>query len=87
MDYKTVALENLKNKLDTIYDGYDKLYNMSDRDAEMIKELTNITIQLAALIEVITRDDYIHPGYALEKINIMDYQTQWVKNYFKGKLE
>lgn len=83
MDYKTVALENLVNKLDIIYDGYDKLYSMNDRDAEMIKELTNITIQLAALIEVITRDNFIHPGYALEKLILWNIKLNGLKIILK----
>lgn len=58
----------LEERLETIKDAYYKLETMDTRQAESAKEISNLVIQIAAIMEVTARDEIIYPDYALEKL-------------------
>lgn len=76
-NYKEMATSQLRSELQTIEQSYSKLYDMAEdhenRDAVFIKELTDLIIPISAVLEVFSRDEQIHPGYALEKLKRVNY--------------
>ena len=73
-EIKAFTMSSLNKSLDTIYACYSKIYDLYhsnedvDRDVYFIHDLVNSIKGIEAVLEVYTRDNYIHPGYALEKL-------------------
>lgn len=91
MDTRTLTLQNLDMNLARILDSYmiiwDEYYETHSRDSAFLKDLADAIIGIEAVLEVYARDKYIHPEYALEKLNFSKSYIESVINYYKNKLE
>ena len=91
LDYKKMAMDSLESTLMTIAQSYEKVYDMAkdteNSDAEWVMDLTNILINVSAVLEVYTRDDYIHPSYALEKIRKIQGRCDQHIRYWERNME
>ena len=73
-EIKAFIMRSINASLDNIYACYSKIYDMYhsdgdvDRDVYFIHDLVNAIKGIEAVLEVYTRDNYIHPSYALEKL-------------------
>ena len=72
-ELKNMTMSSLNKSLRNIYNSYDKIYDMyysenCDRDVYFIHDLVDALKGIEAVLEVYTRDNYIHPSYALEKL-------------------
>ena len=91
MDARTLTLQNLDMNLARILDSYmiiwDEYYETHSRDSAFLKDLADAIIGIEAVLEVYARDKYIHPEYALEKLNFSKSYIESVIKYYENKLE
>ena len=92
-EFKAFTMISLNKSLDNIYACYNKIYDLYhsdedvDRDVYFIHDLVDALKGIEAVLEVYTRDNYIHPAYACEKLH-MSYSTiKYIHDYFESKLK
>lgn len=90
-ELKELTMESLNRSLVNIYRCYSIIYDMchekdADRDTVFIKEAVDAIRGIEAVLEVYTRDKYIHPGYACEKLLWSYNNIKYIHNYFENKL-
>ena len=92
-EIKAFTMSSLNKSLDTIYACYSKIYDMYhsdndvDRDVYFIHDLVDAIKGIEAVLEVYTRDNYIHPSYACEKLKYSYSNIKCIYNYFESKLK
>ena len=79
------SLTNISNCYSIIYDMYHS--DNEDRDAVFIHDLVDAIKGIEAVLEVYTRDNYIHPSYACEKLHWSYSNIKHVHDYFENKLK
>ena len=95
MKNKDFAREMTKNKLEkelniilnSYMKIYDEYYETGNRDSAFLKDLVDSLLGISAVLEVYVRDGYIHPNYAIEKLNFSDSYIKSVINFYKSKEE
>lgn len=91
-ELKAFTMNSLNASLDNIYTCYSKIYDMYhsdgdvDRDVYFIHDLVNAIKGIEAVLEVYTRDNYIHPSYACEKLRHSYNNIKYIHDYFENKL-
>ena len=90
-ELKELTMESLTRSLANIYRCYSIIYDMyhqknADRDAVFIHDLVDALKGIEAVLEVYTRDKYIHPGYACEKLKYSYNNIKYIYDYFESKL-
>ena len=92
-EIKAFTMSSLNASLDNIYACYSKIYDMYhsdgdvDRDAYFIHDLVDALKGIEAVLEVYTRDNYIHPSYACEKLRHSYNNIKYIYEYFENKLK
>ena len=91
-ELKDITMTSLTKSLTNIYNCYEKIYDMyhsenCDRDAVFIHDLVDAIKGIEAVLEVYTRDNYIHPGYACEKLKYSYNNIKYIYEYFENKLK
>ena len=91
-ELKDITMESLTKSLTNIYRCYSIIYDMyhsenCDRDATFIHDLVDSIKGIEAVLEVYTRDNYIHPSYACEKLSRSYDNIKYIHNYFENKLK
>ena len=92
-EIKAFTMSSLNKSLDTIYTCYSKIYDMYhsdgdvDRDVYFIHDLVDAIKGIEAVLEVYTRDNYIHPGYACEKLYRSYINIKYIYDHFENKLK
>ena len=92
-EIKAFTMSSLNASLDNIYTCYSKIYDMYhsdgdvDRDVYFIHDLVDAIKGIEAILEVYARDNYIHPGYACEKLKYSYNNIKCIYNYFENKLK
>lgn len=88
---RNITEQHLKNELMKLVNNYmviyDEYYEKNSRDSAFLKDLTDSIIGIAAVLEVYVEYKGIHPGYALEKLNISKSYIEATIKYFERKLE
>ena len=89
---KNMTMSSLDKALHNIYYCYDKIYDMyhadnADRDVAFIHDLVDAIKGIEAVLEVYTRDNYIHPSYACEKLKYSYSNIKYIYDYFESKLK
>ena len=90
-EIKDITMNSLYRSLDNIYACYSKIYDMYhsdgdiDRDVYFIHDLVDAIKGIEAILEVYTRDNYIHPSYASEKLSHSLSLIKYIKEYFDKK--
>lgn len=87
-ELKNITMSSLDKALHNIYDCYEKIYDIyhsenCDIDAVFIHDL----VDSIKGIEVYTRDNYIHPSYACEKLSRSYNNIKYIHEYFENKLK
>lgn len=90
-ELKELTMTSLNRSLVNIYRCYSIIYDMyhsdnADRDAVFIHDLVDALKGIEAVLEVYTRDKYIHPGYACEKLKYSYSNIKYIYEYFENKL-
>ena len=90
-ELKELTMESLTRSLTNIYRCYSIIYDMYhadnvDRDVAFIHDLVDAIQGIEAVLEVYTRDNYIHPGYACEKLKYSYNNIKYIYEYFENKL-
>ena len=91
-ELKELTMKSLTKSLTNIYNCYEKIYDMyhskdCDRDAVFIHDLADAIKGIEAVLEVYTRDNYIHPSYACEKLSRSYNNIKYIHDYFENKLK
>ena len=92
-EIKAFTMSSLSSSLNNIYNCYSKIYDMYhsdgdvDRDVYFIHDLVDAIKGIEAVLEVYTRDNYIHPGYACEKLRHSYNNIKYIYDYFENKLK
>ena len=92
-EIKAFTMSSLNASLDNIYACYSKIYDLYhnnsdvDRDVYFIHDLVDAIKGIEAILEVYARDNYIHPGYACEKLKYSYNNIKCIYNYFENKLK
>lgn len=92
-EIKAFTMNSLNASLDNIYTCYSKIYDLyhSDcdvyRDVYFIHDLVDSIKGIEAILEVYTRDNYIHPSYACEKLRHSYNNIKYIYEYFESKLK
>lgn len=91
-ELKDITMESLTKSLTNIYRCYSIIYDMyhsenCDRDAVFIHDLVDSIKGIEAVLEVYTRDNYIHPSYACEKLSRSYNNIKYIHDYFEDKLK
>lgn len=91
-ELKELTMESLTRSLKNIYNCYSIIYDIyhtdnADRDAVFIHDLVDSIKGIEAVLEVYTRDKYIHPSYACEKLHYSYSNIKHVHDYFENKLK
>ena len=91
-ELKELTMTSLTRSLRNIYNCYSIIYDMyhsdnADRDAVFIHDLVDAIKGIEAVLEVYTRDKYIHPGYACEKLHWSYSNIKYIHDYFENKLK
>lgn len=91
-ELKNITMSSLDKALHNIYCCYEKIYDMyhsenCDRDVAFIHDLVDSIKGIEAVLEVYTRDNYIHPGYACEKLSRSYNNIKYIHEYFENKLK
>ena len=91
-ELKELTMKSLTTSLTNIYNCYEKIYDMyhskdCDRDAVFIHDLADALKGIEAVLEVYTRDNYIHPSYACEKLSRSYDNIKYIHDYFENKLK
>ena len=90
-EIKDFTMSSLNASLDNIYVCYSKIYDLYhsdgnvDRDVYFIHDLVDALKGIEAVLEVYTRDNYIHPSYASEKLGHSLSLIKYIKEYFDTK--
>lgn len=81
--YRMMTMNTLEKELNKILINYmkvyDEYYETNSRDSAFLKDLVDSLQGISAVLEVYTRDNKIHPGYALEKL-------KWSKSYIESAI-
>ena len=90
-ELKELTMESLNRSLTNIYRCYSIIYDMyhadnADRDVAFIHDLVDAIQGIEAVLEVYTKYNYIHPGYACEKLHYSYSNIKHVHDYFENKL-
>lgn len=90
-ELKELTMTSLNGILRNIYNCYEKIYDMyhskdCDRDAVFIHDLVYAIKGIEAVLEVYTRNNYIHPSYACEKLKYSYNNIKYIYEYFENKL-
>lgn len=92
-EIKAFTMNSLNASLDNIYTCYSKIYDLYhsdsdvDRDVYFIHDLVDAIKGIEAVLEVYTRDNYIHPSYACEKLRHSYNNIKYIYEYFESKLK
>lgn len=92
-EIKDFTMSSLNASLDNIYACYSKIYDLYhsdghvDRDVYFIHDLVDAIKGIEAVLEVYTRDNYIHPSYACEKLRHSYNNIKYIYDYFENKLK
>lgn len=88
-EYTRISLSNELFKLENNYMKlYDKYHSEeTDSDCAFIHDLVDSIKGISAILEVYTRDNKIHPNYALEKLKYSKSIVDSCYGYFKRKSE
>ena len=91
-ELKDITMTSLTRSVTNIYNCYEKIYDMyhsknCDRDAVFIHDLVDAIQGIEAVLEVYTRDKYIHPSYACEKLKYSYNNIKYIHDYFENKLK
>lgn len=92
-EIKDFTMSSLNASLNNIYACYSKIYDMYysdghvDRDVYFIHDLVDAIKGIEAVLEVYTRDNYIHPSYACEKLRHSYNNIKYVYEHFENKLK
>ena len=92
-EIKDITMNSLAKALQNIYYCYDKIYDLYhsdgdvDNDVCFIHDLVDAIKGIEAVLEVYTRDNYIHPGYACEKLHWSYSNIKYIHDYFENKLK
>lgn len=91
-ELKQMTMSSLRKSLNNIYNCYEKVYDLyhsenGDRDVFFIHDMVDAIKGIEAVLEVYTRDMYIHPGYACEKLHYAYSDIKYVHDYFESKLK
>ena len=92
-EIKAFTMSSLNASLDNIYACYSRIYDLYhsdgdvDQDVCFIHDLVDAIKGIEAVLEVYTRDNYIHPGYALEKLNYGKSIFEITMKYYEDKLK
>ena len=91
-ELKELTMTSLNRSLLNIYNCYSIIYDMyhsdnADRDVAFIHDLVDALKGIEAVLEVYTRDKYIHPGYACEKLHWSYSNIKYIHDYFENKLK
>lgn len=91
IDFKEMAHNSLKDITTRIHISYLAVYDMAEdpenTDAKFIKEIANLLLPISAVMEVYTRDQYIEPAYALEKLKHAQMLLNHHIRYWEKKAE
>ena len=89
---KKLTLDSLQHSFDEIMsdysDIYDEYHNNSeaDRDIYFLHDLVDAIKSINTVLYVYNRDKYIHPRYALEKLNYGRALFDSTMRYYENKL-
>lgn len=92
-EIKDFTMRSLNSSLNNIYNCYSKIYDLYhsdgdvDRDVYFIHDLVDSIKGIEAVLEVYTRDNYIHPSYACEKLRHSYNNIKYIYEYFENKLK
>lgn len=81
---KTFA--EIESDYSDIYDEYHNNPN-ADRDIYFLHDLVDAIKSINTVLYVYNRDKYIHPGYALEKLNYGKSIFDMTMRYYEDKLK
>ncbi len=90
---KTLTLNKLKRAFAEIMSDYSAIYdeyhnnNESDTDIYFLHDLVDAIKSINIVLYVYNRDKYIHPGYALEKLNNGKSIFEITMKYYEDKLK
>lgn len=91
IEAREMTKRNLKIELNKVAENYmkiyDEYYETCSRDSAFLKDLADAIIGISACLEVYTRDKYIHPSYALEKLESSKHHINTCIDYYENKLE
>lgn len=91
IEAREMTKRNLEIELNKVAENYmkiyDEYYETCSRDSAFLKDLADAIIGISACLEVYTRDKYIHPSYALEKLESSKHHINTCIDYYKNKLE
>lgn len=79
--------KELSNILDNYMQVYDEYYETNSRDSVFLKDLTDALLGISAVLEVYVRDKYIHPNYAIEKLEHSKSYISATIDFYKNKTE
>ena len=90
-ELKELTMTSLTRSLTNIYRCYSIIYDVyhsenCDRDTVFIHDLVDAIQGIEAVLEVYTRNTYIHPGYACEKLKYSYNNIKYIYEYFENKL-
>lgn len=93
-DYcKKLTLDSLQHSFDEIMSDYSDIYDEylnnsnADRDIYFLHDLVDAIKSINTVLYVYNRDKYIHPGYALEKLNYGKSIFEMTMKYYEDKLK
>lgn len=93
-DYcKKLTLDSLQHSFDEIMSDYSDIYdeynnnNEADRDIYFLHDLVDAIKSINTVLYVYNRDKYIHPSYALEKLNYGKSIFEMTMKYYEDKLK
>lgn len=84
-DYLEIEKAILNDRIKKIKKNYEIIRQKDDEEAKLILDTVEATRGIEAILEVYARDGYIHPGYAVEKLDHSIDRLQWLKNYYEEK--
>ena len=91
IEAREMTKRNLEIELNKVAENYmkiyDEYYETFSRDSAFLKDLADAIIGISACLEVYTRDKYIHPSYALEKLESSKHYINACIDYYENKLE
>lgn len=91
-ELKELTMTSLTRSLTNIYRCYSIIYDVyhtdnADKDVAFIHDLVNAIRGIEAVLEVYTRNTYIHPSYACEKLKYSYNTIKYIYEYFESKLK
>ena len=90
-DSRELTKRGLERELNKVLENYmiiyDEYYETMSRDSAFLKDLADSILGISACLEVYARDKYIHPSYALEKLESSRSYINSCIDYYENKQE